>query len=178
MAILCWFCLSFASINKGYAFRLLLALYMSRMCLVCVIMALSLLFIDHDAQQPPHYANIFETDNYVYFTYTEPALETFHSIGSQPATFSRIVRVCKNDRGRGDNFPSDDDAKFKFATLFKARMVCGTPGVHEKENNNLFTKEEYKGYYANYVNEIGKATSLMSFYNIPFIILKYIDVLL
>ena len=117
------------------------------------------IFVDSDAAKAPQYSSIFETSDYVYFTFAEPALETFNSIGSTPSIYSRIGRVCKNDRGRGRDV-NDDDAGFKFATLFKSRMLCGTPGMKEEDSNKYF-KEEYQGFYANYLNEIGKQSVLL-----------------
>ncbi|XP_067928823.1 semaphorin-1A-like isoform X2 [Watersipora subatra] len=110
--------------------------------------------VDYTAELPPNYANIFETTDFVYFTFTEPALETFNSIGSQPSIYSRIGRVCKNDEGT--NFPREIE-KFKFSTLFKARMLCGIPGVNEKVSDKYLV-EAYSGYYSYYVDELADAS--------------------
>jgi len=63
-------------------------------------------------------------------TFTEPAIETFKLTDRK--VYSRIARVCKEDRGL-DNI---------FLMFYKARLLCGVP------NNS----KEYGAYY----DELGR----------------------
>lgn len=110
---------------------------------------------------------MFETEDYVYITFTEPALETFNAIGVTPTSYSRVGRVCKNDKGRGTKIeaPHLDDSQYQFSTLFKARMLCGstTLDTMSTSDNDKYLREEYDGYYATYINEIGESWPCTSF---------------
>jgi len=67
----------------------------------------------------PDFVAQFETDKYVYFIYREAAVE-YMNCGK--AIYSRIARVCKNDKG-GSSLLKD-----KWTTFIKARMNCSLPG--------------------------------------------------
>lgn len=102
------------------------------------------------------YAAIAHNEHYVYLTFSEPAMETWVSRDTRKSTYSRIARICKNDRGRGDRRNSDgEEEKHHFATFFKARMLCGdfdSPASGQSK----FISKPFVGYYPTYVDEIGK----------------------
>ncbi|XP_028156400.1 semaphorin-5B [Ostrinia furnacalis] len=68
----------------------------------------------------PQFVGSFEDDNFVYFVFREMAVE-FMNCGK--TIYSRIARVCKNDKGGFLLF------KDKWSTFLKARLICPVPGV-------------------------------------------------
>lgn len=108
-------------------------------------------FVDYKSGRGPDLIKMFEGKEHVYYIFTEPALETITLFEPESKVYSRVARVCKNDRGRG-NF--SDVSKFLFATLYKTRLLCGNPGAAELSYR--FVSDEFVGYYANYVDEVGK----------------------
>lgn len=89
-------------------------------------------------------AGIFESDDHVFVAYSEPALETIGVSHTEKRSFSRIARVCKNDRGLGK-----DHSSF-FATLYKARIVCG----NEKIPTSFYSQGV--GGFAIYLDDLGE----------------------
>ena len=59
----------------------------------------------------------FETEKFVYFIFKETAVE---EINCGNAIYSRIGRVCKNDRGGAE--------MNEFSTFLKTRLNCSIPG--------------------------------------------------
>ena len=68
--------------------------------------------------------------------------------------YSRVARVCKNDRGRGESRNGNDGSRFQFATLYKARLLCGKAGT--AEISRRMVSDQLVGYYANYIDDVGK----------------------
>lgn len=66
----------------------------------------------------PHFVSAFDVDDKVYFLFRENAVE---NINCGKATFSRIARICKNDKG--DKFNEG-----VWTSFFKARLNCSVPG--------------------------------------------------
>lgn len=101
--------------------------------------------IDYFNERGPEFKSLFETDSYVYLMYSEPARETLYSLGAEQVVYSRIARVCKNDKGRGHD-PNDGNSEFLFATLYKARLICGHTGIKERRSSSYITRS-FSGYY-------------------------------
>ncbi|KAL1122703.1 hypothetical protein AAG570_003030, partial [Ranatra chinensis] len=68
----------------------------------------------------PQFVGSFETPSYVYFLFREVAIEY---INCGKIIYSRIARVCKNDRGGGQHMLRDT-----WTTFLKARLNCSIPG--------------------------------------------------
>ncbi|XP_043199748.1 semaphorin-5B-like [Amphibalanus amphitrite] len=66
----------------------------------------------------PDFVGSFEAGDFVYFVFREDAVE-YMSCGK--AVYSRIARVCKNDRGNG---------RHVWTTFVKARLNCSVPGEY------------------------------------------------
>lgn len=69
----------------------------------------------------PHFVGSFETEKYVYIFLRETAIEY---INCGKAVYSRVARICKNDRG-GNTLSLLKD---KWTTFLKARLNCSIPG--------------------------------------------------
>src|SRR5271165_1060389 len=67
----------------------------------------------------PNFVGSFEDDDVVYFWFREDAVE-YCNCGK--AVYSRVARICKNDRG-GPRANSDT-----WTTFLKARLNCSLPG--------------------------------------------------
>ncbi|XP_064607739.1 semaphorin-2A-like [Liolophura sinensis] len=68
----------------------------------------------------PQFVGSFEMEEVVYFFFREEALEHSHSCGKK--VYSRVARVCKNDKG-GPNV-----VKNQWTSYQKARLNCSIPG--------------------------------------------------
>ncbi|XP_020295155.1 semaphorin-5A isoform X2 [Pseudomyrmex gracilis] len=68
----------------------------------------------------PQFVGSFETEDYVYFLFRESAVEY---INCGKKVYSRIARVCKNDRGGIAKWLKD-----VWSTFSKARLNCSLPG--------------------------------------------------
>ena len=67
----------------------------------------------------PDFVAQFETDKFVYFVFRETAAEVMNC---GKAVYSRIARVCKNDKG------GSSVLKNQWTTFLKARLNCSLPG--------------------------------------------------
>jgi len=67
----------------------------------------------------PDFVSSTEDEDYVYFFFREAAVEY---INCGKAIYSRVARVCKNDRGGLHKFAH------KWTTFLKARLNCSVPG--------------------------------------------------
>jgi len=67
----------------------------------------------------PDFVGSTEDENYVYFFFREAAVEY---INCGKAIYSRVARVCKNDRGGSFKFAK------RWTTFLKARLNCSMPG--------------------------------------------------
>ncbi|ELT89363.1 hypothetical protein CAPTEDRAFT_220634 [Capitella teleta] len=67
----------------------------------------------------PHFIASFDIEDYVYFFFREISVE--HPYEDE-VTYSRVARVCKNDRG------GDTALKNSWTTFLKARINCSLPG--------------------------------------------------
>jgi semaphorin 6 len=67
----------------------------------------------------PDFVGSFEHKDFVYFFFRERAVE--HT-NCGKTVFSRVARVCKNDRG-GPN-----KSKYSWTSFLKARLNCSVPG--------------------------------------------------
>lgn len=103
------------------------------------------LLLDEKTGFVPEYVSLFDTDEHVYLTFKEPALETWYRHGVQKKVYSRLARVCKGDQGRPRLTSS-------FATFFKTRLLCGIPERSISEGKQMNSTE---GYYSYYFDEIG-----------------------
>ena len=72
----------------------------------------------------PNFVGSFALDDYVYFFLRENAVE-FSNSYTTTATYSRVARVCKKDRGSVD---SRRNPRPFWSTFFKARLNCSAPG--------------------------------------------------
>ncbi|KAL6262936.1 hypothetical protein P5V15_005724 [Pogonomyrmex californicus] len=70
----------------------------------------------------PQFVGSFETEDHVYFLFRESAVEY---INCGKKIYSRIARVCKNDRGGGETWYMVKDV---WTTFSKARLNCSLPG--------------------------------------------------
>ena len=70
----------------------------------------------------------FETDDFMYFLLREAATEV---INCGKAIYSRIARVCKNDKG------GSSVLKGQWTTFLKARMNCSVPGDYPFYYNEI-----------------------------------------
>lgn len=95
----------------------------------------------------PKFSGSYDTDEHVYFLYSEPAVETFYSTDTLKAQYSRIGRVCKNDNG-------EREGAFMFTSFFKTRMLCGPKSDTYGEVVDKVKK--YDGYYQTFIDVIGK----------------------
>ncbi|ELU06726.1 hypothetical protein CAPTEDRAFT_179561 [Capitella teleta] len=79
--------------------------------------------VQHDSQwlNEPDFVSSFEHEDKVYFFFRETAVEY---INCGKARFSRVARVCKNDRG-GERM-----LRNTFTSFFKARLNCSIPGEY------------------------------------------------
>lgn len=68
----------------------------------------------------PQFVGSFETDRFVYFLFREAAVE-YMNCGKN--VYSRIARVCKNDKGGEQSMFRDN-----FSTFIKARLNCSLSG--------------------------------------------------
>lgn len=92
----------------------------------------------------PNFVSSFEIDNFIYFFFRETAIE-FINCGK--AIYSRIARVCKNDRG-GQYVLKD-----KWTTFLKARLNCSVPGEYPfyyNEIQSVFFLEREQLLYATF----------------------------
>jgi len=71
----------------------------------------------------PVFISLYEVDQYIYFFWREEAVEADRRV------YSRVGRVCKSDRGLGNE---SDSSSTVFSTFIKARMFCSVP---ENEND-------------------------------------------
>lgn len=67
----------------------------------------------------PDFVSSAEDEDYVYFFFREAAVEY---INCGKAVYSRVARVCKNDRGGPHKFAKS------WTTFLKARLNCSVPG--------------------------------------------------
>lgn len=67
----------------------------------------------------PDFVGSFEHEDFVYFFFREGAVE---HINCGKSVFSRVARVCKNDKG-GPN-----KSKYSWTSFLKARLNCSVPG--------------------------------------------------
>ena len=70
----------------------------------------------------------FETDEFMYFLLREAATEV---INCGKAIYSRVARVCKNDKG------GSSVLKGQWTTFLKARMNCSVPGDYPFYYNEI-----------------------------------------
>lgn len=69
----------------------------------------------------PDFVGAVEDEDFVYFFFREEAVE-FINCGK--AVYSRVGRVCKNDRGGPHTFRN------KWTTFLKTRLNCSVPGIY------------------------------------------------
>ncbi|CAH1797572.1 unnamed protein product [Owenia fusiformis] len=76
----------------------------------------------HDSQvlNDPDFVSSYDYGENVYFFFRETAVE---HINCGKARYSRVARVCKNDRGGGSFLRPDS-----FTSFFKTRLNCSIPG--------------------------------------------------
>ena len=92
----------------------------------------------------PDFVGSFETEDFVYFLFREAAVE-YMNCGK--AVYSRIARVCKNDKG-GSHVLKDN-----WTTFLKARLNCSVPGDYPfyfDEIQSIFYLEEEQVVYATF----------------------------
>lgn len=77
----------------------------------------------------PYFVQSFDVGKYVYFFFREHAIE-YMNCGK--AVYSRVARVCKNDRGGKKVLQS------RFTSYFKARLNCSIPGNYPFYFNELY----------------------------------------
>jgi len=77
--------------------------------------------VQYDANQlnAPDFTSSFAHGDYVYFTFRETAVE-YMNCGK--TVYSRIARVCKNDRGRPHKFD------YQWTSFLKSRLNCSVAG--------------------------------------------------
>jgi len=93
----------------------------------------------------PKFSGMYDTEEHVYFLYSEPAVETFFSVDTVKAQYSRIGRVCKNDNG-------ERQGSYMFTSFFKTRMLCGPKS--ETYGETVDKVKNYEGYYQTYIDVI------------------------
>ncbi len=89
----------------------------------------------------PNFVGAFDVGNFVYFFFRETAVE-YTNCGK--AIYSRVARVCKNDRG---------ELKDTWATFLKARLNCSLPGDYPfyfDEIQSVFYLEAEATFYATF----------------------------
>jgi len=67
----------------------------------------------------PDFVNSVEDEDFVYFFFREEAVE---AMNCGKSVYSRVARVCKNDRGGPHTFRN------KWTTFLKTRLNCSVPG--------------------------------------------------
>ncbi|XP_063603332.1 semaphorin-1A-like [Penaeus indicus] len=68
----------------------------------------------------PSFVHSFDYGDFIYFVFRETALE---SLNCGKRVYSRIARVCKNDRG-------DKKTQTKWTSFLKSRLNCSVPGEY------------------------------------------------
>jgi len=76
----------------------------------------------------PDFVRTLEDENYVYFFFREQAVEY---INCGKSVYSRVGRVCKDDRGGPNKF------KNRWTTYLKSRLNCSIPGDYPFYFNHL-----------------------------------------
>jgi len=76
----------------------------------------------------PDFVKMLEDDDYVYFFLREQAVEY---INCGKSVYSRVARVCKNDKGGPNKF------KNRWTTYLKSRLNCSIPGDYPFYFNHL-----------------------------------------
>ena len=102
----------------------------------------------------PNFAGIFDTAEHVYALYSEPATETFESYNTERREYSRIGRVCKNDKG-------EREGAFMFTSFFETRILCGPKGFRSSGQTSGKVKLS-GGYYDTYFNVIEDISEVRS----------------
>ena len=74
---------------------------------------------DSTQLNPPDFVGSFANQDFVYFFFREDAVE--HT-NCGKTVFSRVARVCKNDKGGPNKF------KYSWTSFLKARLNCSVPG--------------------------------------------------
>lgn len=93
----------------------------------------------------PLYSGMYDTDDHVYFLYSEPAIETFSLADAFRAQYSRIARVCKNDEG-------EREGSYYFSSFFKTRILCGPKSGTLGQIPSAV--KNYEGFYQPYIDVI------------------------
>lgn len=76
----------------------------------------------------PDFVKTLQDEDYVYFFFREQAVEY---INCGKSVYSRVARVCKNDRGGPNKF------KNRWTTYLKSRLNCSLPGDYPFYFNHL-----------------------------------------
>lgn len=76
----------------------------------------------------PDFVKMLEDDDYVYFFLREQAVEY---INCGKSVYSRVARVCKNDKGGPNKFRN------RWTTYLKSRLNCSIPGDYPFYFNHL-----------------------------------------
>ena len=124
---------------------------------IILLKSFSEILADHTYGIGSRFVQMFEGQAHVYFVFSEPSVETVNIFKSEGRIYSRIARVCKNDKGRGSAGP------IFFATLFKARLLCGSGKQVKKTDWTNRDSGEFYG-YESYINEIGKKKHMSYIY--------------
>ena len=77
----------------------------------------------------PDFVGSFEHEDYVYFFFREAAVEY---INCGKAVFSRVSRVCKNDKGG-----SKKSFQNAWTSFLKTRLNCSVPGDYPFHFNEI-----------------------------------------
>jgi len=76
----------------------------------------------------PDFVRALEDENYVYFFFREQAVEY---INCGKSVYSRVARVCKNDKGGPNKFST------RWTSYLKSRLNCSIPGDYPFYFNHL-----------------------------------------
>jgi len=95
----------------------------------------------------PDFVKMLEDEDYVYFFLREQAVEY---INCGKSVYSRVARVCKNDKGGQNKFRN------RWTTYLKSRLNCSIPGDYPFYFNHLQSVSSIiEGYY------MGKTTRIL-----------------
>eukprot|EP00092_Neocalanus_flemingeri_P013940 GFUD01015036.1.p1 GENE.GFUD01015036.1~~GFUD01015036.1.p1 ORF type:complete len:639 (+),score=87.98 GFUD01015036.1:287-2203(+) len=83
---------------------------------------------DSKVLNTPDFVKMLEDDDYVYFFFREQAVEY---INCGKSVYSRVARVCKNDKGGPNKFRN------RWTTYLKSRLNCSIPGDYPFYFNHL-----------------------------------------
>ncbi|CAG5118625.1 unnamed protein product, partial [Candidula unifasciata] len=106
----------------------------------------------------PNFVSSYDKNDKVFFFFRETAVE---NINCGKAVFSRVARVCKNDRG-------SETHQNTFTSFFKARLNCSIPGEYPFYFDEIQATSEFgQGNYMPTSDSGDRADMIYGVFNTP-----------